>query len=197
MKALLIALIASTAVSTLLFAEDKASNPPSAPTAAAAPTRGVLTSTAPAATPSTSAASSGAPAASAPAASALAPSSPAPSTPVASTPVAPAPVAAAPLPVAPAPSAPVASTAAPEPEHAETTIPAPAPAPVRKAAHEHKEKNTAQASKKVVVNHATFDGGEGSSWKTGQDAYGFEGSFGGCHYRGHVSPSGYTLDKTC
>ena len=42
-----------------------------------------------------------------------------------------------------------------------------------------------------------FSGGQGASWKTGRDAYGFQGAYGGCQYRGHAGPRGYRLDKAC
>ncbi|MGV7030716.1 translation initiation factor IF-2 [Methylobacterium symbioticum] len=42
-----------------------------------------------------------------------------------------------------------------------------------------------------------YPGGRGASWKTGQDSYGFAGSFGGCRFRGNAGPNGYQLDRTC
>ncbi len=51
--------------------------------------------------------------------------------------------------------------------------------------------------KKLAEHHVKYSGGEGSTWKTGRDAYGFAGSFGGCQYRGHAGPNGYHIDKSC
>ncbi len=53
------------------------------------------------------------------------------------------------------------------------------------------------APKKVAEHHAKFHNGEGSTWKTGRNSYGFEGSFGGCQFRGHAGPDGYHIDKAC
>ena len=47
------------------------------------------------------------------------------------------------------------------------------------------------------VRSARYRGGRGATWKTGRDAYGFMGSYGGCHYRGHAGPGGYRLDRNC
>ncbi|GJE59511.1 translation initiation factor IF-2 [Methylobacterium trifolii] len=44
---------------------------------------------------------------------------------------------------------------------------------------------------------ARYGGGRGASWRTGQDAYGFAGSYGGCRFRGHAGPNGYRLDRSC
>ncbi|GJD57800.1 translation initiation factor IF-2 [Methylobacterium dankookense] len=44
---------------------------------------------------------------------------------------------------------------------------------------------------------ATYPGGRGASWKTGQDSYGFAGSYGGCRFRGNAGPNGYQLDRNC
>lgn len=53
------------------------------------------------------------------------------------------------------------------------------------------------AQKKVDERHAKYHNGEGSTWKTGRNSYGFEGSYGGCQFRGHAGPDGYHLDKAC
>ena len=44
---------------------------------------------------------------------------------------------------------------------------------------------------------ARYRGGNGATWKTGRDAYGFGGSYGGCSYRGNAGPNGYRLDRRC
>ncbi|WP_375456125.1 translation initiation factor IF-2 [uncultured Methylobacterium sp.] len=44
---------------------------------------------------------------------------------------------------------------------------------------------------------ATYAGGAGATWKTGRDAYGFMGSYGGCRYKGHAGPHGYRIDRAC
>jgi hypothetical protein len=59
------------------------------------------------------------------------------------------------------------------------------------------EKAPAPASKKVAEHQVKYHNGEGSTWKTGRNSYGFEGSFGGCQFRGHAGPDGYHVDKAC
>ncbi len=44
---------------------------------------------------------------------------------------------------------------------------------------------------------ATYPGGRGTTWKTGRDSHGFAGTLGGCRFRGHASPDGYRLDRSC
>lgn len=44
---------------------------------------------------------------------------------------------------------------------------------------------------------AKWSGGEGATWKTRRDAYGFSGMFGGCRFRGSAGLHGYRLDRTC
>lgn len=44
---------------------------------------------------------------------------------------------------------------------------------------------------------ARYSGGEGATWKTGRDSHGFQGSYGGCQYRGHAGPNGYAIDRVC
>ncbi|ACL62324.1 conserved hypothetical protein [Methylobacterium nodulans ORS 2060] len=44
---------------------------------------------------------------------------------------------------------------------------------------------------------AKWNGGGGATWKTGRDAYGFEGTFGGCHFTGFSGPHGFKLDRSC
>lgn len=44
---------------------------------------------------------------------------------------------------------------------------------------------------------AKYSGGAGATWKTGRDAYGFGGSYGGCRYSGHAGSGGYKIDRTC
>jgi hypothetical protein len=55
----------------------------------------------------------------------------------------------------------------------------------------------APAPKRADVHHAKYHNGEGSTWKTGRNSYGFEGSYGGCQFRGHAGPNGYHIDKAC
>lgn len=80
-------------------------------------------------------------------------------------------------------------SAAPAPAPAATAAPAAAPAPAPQAA--------APARRQAGYRSARYTGGEGATWKTGRDAYGFMGSYGGCRYRGHAGPNGYRLDKVC
>lgn len=42
-----------------------------------------------------------------------------------------------------------------------------------------------------------FHGGEGSSWKTGRNSYGFQGRYGGCQYVGGAGPGGYRINRIC
>lgn len=44
---------------------------------------------------------------------------------------------------------------------------------------------------------AKWSDGEGSSWKTGRDAYGFSGMLGGCRIHGTAGPRGYSLNRAC
>lgn len=44
---------------------------------------------------------------------------------------------------------------------------------------------------------AKWHGGHGATWRTGANAYGFSGFFGGCRYRGSASPRGYDLERVC
>ncbi len=53
------------------------------------------------------------------------------------------------------------------------------------------------ADKDPGVRHAKYRGGEGSTWKTGKNAYGFEGTYGGCVIRGTAGPHGYHIDRDC
>ncbi|WP_430912965.1 translation initiation factor IF-2 [Methylobacterium sp. sgz302541] len=76
---------------------------------------------------------------------------------------------------------------APQPQQAAVT----APAPTAKPAVAERTVRTAQ------VRTAKYSGGEGSTWKTGRNAYGFMGTYGGCRYSGHAGPNGYTLDRVC
>lgn len=55
----------------------------------------------------------------------------------------------------------------------------------------------AAAAKPVGYRSAKYTGGEGATWRTGRDSHGFQGSYGGCQYRGHAGPNGYTLDRVC
>jgi hypothetical protein len=115
-------------------------------------------------------------------------------------------------PVMSANPAPAATTASTPDDKAkldakEEVIPAPAPAatastPEDKAKTEVKpasiDKPIAPAPKKVAdEHHAKYHNGEGSTWKTGRNAYGFEGTYGGCQFRGHAGPDGYHIDKAC
>lgn len=44
---------------------------------------------------------------------------------------------------------------------------------------------------------AKYYGGRGSTWREGRDRHGFQGSFGGCQYRGVAGPNGYRLAQRC
>ncbi|ACL61130.1 hypothetical protein [Methylobacterium nodulans] len=88
---------------------------------------------------------------------------------------------AAPPPAAPPP--------APEAESAPEPPPAARPAPRRRAA--------APAAKPAGYRSARYGGGHGATWKTGKNAYGFEGTFGGCRFVGSSGPGGYKLDRSC
>ena len=55
----------------------------------------------------------------------------------------------------------------------------------------------ASADRPAGYRTAKWSGGEGATWKSGRDAYGFSGTFGGCRIRGITGPRGYKLDRTC
>jgi len=114
--------------------------------------------------------------------------------------------AAAEAPATPAP-APMATANAPAAEHgakseATKTEPAKDTAPVRsdeKAKKSHR-RDAAEAERPVKrqgERRARYSGGEGSTWKMGRDTYGFQGTYGGCTYRGHAGPNGYVIDSNC
>lgn len=44
---------------------------------------------------------------------------------------------------------------------------------------------------------ARYRGGEGSTWRSGRDSHGFQGSYGGCRYVGNAGPGGFKLDRVC
>lgn len=53
------------------------------------------------------------------------------------------------------------------------------------------------SAKPVGYRAAKYAGGEGAAWRTGQDSHGFAGTYGGCRFRGHAGPNGFTLDRSC
>lgn len=55
----------------------------------------------------------------------------------------------------------------------------------------------AKPAKPAGYRTAKYAGGAGATWKTGRDAYGFMGSYGGCRYNGHAGPHGYRIDRAC
>ncbi|ACL57379.1 translation initiation factor IF-2 [Methylobacterium nodulans] len=54
-----------------------------------------------------------------------------------------------------------------------------------------------RTNRPVGYRTAKWDGGGGATWKTGRDAYGFEGTIGGCRFVGFSGPHGFKLDRTC
>ncbi|TXN42935.1 translation initiation factor IF-2 [Methylobacterium sp. WL7] len=56
---------------------------------------------------------------------------------------------------------------------------------------------TAGPARPAGYRPAKWSAGEGASWRTGRDAYGFSGTFGGCRIRGTAGPHGYRLDRAC
>jgi hypothetical protein len=100
---------------------------------------------------------------------------------------------------APAP-APLATTAS-TPDVKEEVAPATAVSmPDDKAKTEDKpltNEKPAQVQKKVAEHHVKYHNGEGSTWKTGRNSYGFEGTYGGCQIRGSAGPNGYHIDRAC
>ncbi len=89
-----------------------------------------------------------------------------------------------------------------------TSTPAPTPAPVATTTSMPDDKpkvddkpltadKAAPVQKKVDEHHAKYHNGEGSTWKTGRNSYGFEGTYGGCQFRGHAGLDGYHIDKAC
>ncbi|MGY2046648.1 translation initiation factor IF-2 [Methylobacterium sp. JK268] len=82
-------------------------------------------------------------------------------------------------------------------------VPAPAPAPAPSRV-EAPRREVVQAPptvrnpvRPVGRRSAQWKGGGGSTWKTGKNAYGFEGKFGGCHFSGLSGPHGFKLDRAC
>ena len=84
--------------------------------------------------------------------------------------------------VAPAPRSAAIDPAPVEPAPA---VAEPPPAPVRAPA------------KPAGYRSASYKGGEGATWKTGRNAYGFSGSYGGCRYFGHAGRGGFSIDRVC
>ncbi|WP_020174804.1 hypothetical protein [Methyloferula stellata] len=104
----------------------------------------------------------------------------------------------------PAPAAIAApATTASTPDGKEEAAPAPAAAvsmPDDKAKTEDKlltNEKPAPVQKRVDEHHAKYHNGEGSTWKTGRNSYGFEGTYGGCQIRGTAGPNGYHIDRAC
>ena len=52
-------------------------------------------------------------------------------------------------------------------------------------------------SRKPSYRATRYAGGEGASWKTGRNAYGFSGTYGGCRFTGFAGPNGYRLNRVC
>ena len=89
---------------------------------------------------------------------------------------------ATPSPAAPAPSAYEEAPSRPEPAYA--------PPPRRGS-------RTAPSARPAEYRTASYNGGQGATWKTGRNEYGFEGTFGGCRFTGFSGPRGYKLDRNC
>lgn len=82
-----------------------------------------------------------------------------------------------------------------EPVSPEPTVTSrPAFEPVREAAAPSPR---GQDADRPQYRKAKWSGGEGATWKTGRDAYGFSGLIGGCRIVGAAGPRGYTLDRSC
>lgn len=73
-------------------------------------------------------------------------------------------------------------------------IEAEAPSEIRKPA---RRAATRSARRPEGYRSAKYYGGRGATWREGRDAHGFQGSFGGCQYRGVAGPGGYRLDQRC
>lgn len=54
-----------------------------------------------------------------------------------------------------------------------------------------------QPAKPPGYRSARYRGGEGSTWRSGRDSHGFQGSYGGCRYFGNAGPGGFKLDRVC
>lgn len=102
--------------------------------------------------------------------------------------------AAVPALAAPAAAGVQAAATASGPAAAAAPAPAAAPATTRSGS---RARAAAAPSRPRGYRSARYRGGEGATWKTGRDAYGFQGSYGGCRYRGNAGPNGYRLDKLC
>ena len=96
-----------------------------------------------------------------------------------------------------------------ETEKATTDHPADAPKPVRPRETDHRlakahsfgrdagqERSERYAAARAVP-AVKWQGGYGAELHPGGDVYGFSGTFGGCHYRGFVSMSGYRIESSC
>ncbi|HEX8416676.1 MAG TPA: hypothetical protein VF641_03645 [Methylobacterium sp.] len=68
------------------------------------------------------------------------------------------------------------------------------PAEVRKPARRAAQRS---AKRPEGYRSAKYHGGRGATWREGRDRHGFQGSFGGCQYRGVAGPDGYRLDQRC
>lgn len=73
-------------------------------------------------------------------------------------------------------------------------VDAAAPSEVRKPARRAAPRS---ARRPDGYRSARYHGGRGATWREGRDAHGFQGSFGGCQYRGVAGPNGYRLDQRC
>jgi hypothetical protein len=86
------------------------------------------------------------------------------------------------------------SAPAPAPSAYEEPAPRPEPAyvpPPRRGSR------TAPSARPAEYRTASYHGGQGATWKTGRNEYGFEGTFGGCRFTGFSGPRGFKLDRNC
>lgn len=70
-----------------------------------------------------------------------------------------------------------------------------APEPVQEAVAPSRRSRDAERA--TGIRKAKWSGGEGATWKTGRDAFGFSGLIGGCRIMGTAGPHGYKLDRAC
>lgn len=98
-----------------------------------------------------------------------------------------------------------------QPEYQSRTRPAssarePGPSEVAAATHQAVEGGRgvakaplrpANADRPAGYRAVKWSGGDGATWKSGRDAYGFSGTFGGCRITGATGPHGYRLDHAC
>lgn len=75
-----------------------------------------------------------------------------------------------------------------------SAIPGPAEAAPSSRAH---AAASGHSAKPPGYRSARYRGGEGSTWRSGRDSHGFQGSYGGCRYVGNAGPGGFKLDRVC